>query len=79
MSNHNRNKKVTKSNNVQMKQITKRWYLLLRRRWHICSWLLVLLRLLRCLALHLPGDVVFLDEGPINRRLDDLVGLTGTP
>jgi len=39
----------------------QRWYLLLRRRWWICSRLLVLLWLLWCLALRLPRDVVFLD------------------
>ena len=39
--------------------------------------MLVLLWLLRCLALHLPGDEVFLDEGPINRQLDDLAGGDG--
>ncbi|KAL5165924.1 hypothetical protein HKD37_18G050988 [Glycine soja] len=52
----------------------QRRYLLLRRRWCICSWLLVLLWLLRCLALCLPGDAVFLDEGPVNIWSDDLAG-----
>ena len=45
----------------------QRWYLFLRRRWRIYRWLLVLLWLLRCLVLCLPGDAVFLDEGPFNR------------
>ena len=50
----------------------QRRYLLFRQRWRICSWLLVLLWLLRRLALRLPGGVVFLDEGHINRWLNDL-------
>jgi len=55
----------------------QRRYLLLRWQWCIYSWLLVLLQLLRCLALCLLGGAVFLIEGPINGRLDDLAGGDG--
>jgi len=46
--------------------------LLLWRRWRIYRWPLILLGLLRCLTLRLPGDAILFSEGSSNGRPNDL-------
>ena len=59
----------------------QRRYLLLRRRWRICSWLLVLLWLLGHLALRLrmPGVQYFSMKALLIGGWVTLLGVTGTP
>ena len=57
----------------------QRRYLLLSRRWHICSWLLVLLWLLWHLTLCLSGMQYFLMKALLICGRMTLLGATGTP